>query len=139
MDSYGRDIIILSLLFLVNSLAVEILSPIWPIFITSIDASMTELGIVFAISTAVGALTQIPCGLLSDRFGRKKLHVLGTSLAFIPPLMYAFANNWVDLIPWIALSGFATGLYMPIRGAIVADVSSSKTMLLPTAGQTSLG
>ncbi|UCD97227.1 MAG: MFS transporter [Candidatus Bathyarchaeota archaeon] len=128
MNSYGRDIVILSALFLVNSLAIDMIGPIWPIFISSLDASMTEIGLVFAISNAVGALMQIPSGLLSDRFGRRRLHLLGSLLAVVSPLMYAFARHWMDLVPWIALSGLATGLYLPVRWTIIADVSSKKTM-----------
>jgi DHA1 family multidrug resistance protein-like MFS transporter len=127
--AYGRNILILSIVFLVSSLAINLFSPIWPIYIKDyLNASMTELGFVFSISNAVAALMQILSGFLSDRYGRKGLHALGTLVAAFPPLMYALANNWVDLVPWVMLSGFATGLYLPIRWAIVADVSSTKTM-----------
>jgi len=127
--TYGRDILILSAIFLVSSLAIDLISPIWPIYIkSSLGASMTELGFVFSISNAVAAFMQISSGFISDKYGRKRLHVLGTLLAAFPPLMYALANNWVDLMPWVVLSGFATGLYLPIRWAIIADVSSKETM-----------
>jgi len=127
--AYGRDILILSIIFLVSSLALDMITPIWPIYIKdSLNASMTELGFVFSISNAVAAAIQILSGLLSDKYGRKRLHVLGTLIAAFPPLMYALANNWTDLVPWVMLSGFATGLYLPVRWAIVADVSSTETM-----------
>jgi len=126
---YGRNILILSIIILVSSLAVDLITPIWPIYITgSLGASMTELGFVFSASNAVAAVMQIVSGFLSDKYGRKRLHVLGTLLAVFPPLMYAFASNWVDLVPWVMLSGFAMGLYLPVRWVIVADVSSTKTM-----------
>jgi len=126
---YGRDILILSAIFLVSSLAIDLVSPIWPIYVrSSLGASMTELGLVFSLGNAVAALVQIPSGFLSDRYGRKRLHILGTLFAAFPPLMYALANNWLDLLPWVMLSGLATGLYLPIRWAIIADVSSPKTM-----------
>jgi len=105
------------------------ITPIWSIYIkSSLGASMTELGFVFSVSSAVAAVMQILSGFLSDKYGRKRLHVLGTLLIAFPPLMYALANNWVDLVPWVMLSGFATGLYLPVRWAIVADVSSTETM-----------
>ncbi len=127
--AYGRDILILSAIFLVSSLAIDLISPIWPIYIkSSLGASMTELGLVFSLSNAVAALMQIPSGFLSDKYGRRRLHILGTLFAALPPLMYALANNWIDLVPWVMLSGFATGMYLPIRWAIVADVSSTETM-----------
>jgi len=126
---YGRNILILSIIFVMSSLAVDLITPIWPIYITSsLGASMTELGFVFSASNAVAAVMQILSGFLSDKYGRKRLHILGTLLAVFPPLMYALANNWVDLVPWVMLSGFAMGLYMPVRWAIIADVSSTKTM-----------
>jgi len=127
--AYGRDILILSIIFLVSSLAIDMITPIWSIYVKNfLNASMTELGLVFSTSNAVAAAIQILSGLLSDKYGRKRLHVLGTLLATFPPLMYAFANNWTDLVPWVMLSGFATGLYLPVRWAIVADVSSTETM-----------
>lgn len=127
--TYGRDILILSVIFLVSSLAIDMITPIWSIYIkSSLGASMTELGFVFSVSSAVAAATQILSGFLSDKYGRKRLHVLGTLLVAFPPLMYALANDWVDLVPWVMLSGFATGLYLPVRWAIVADVSSTETM-----------
>ena len=127
--SYGRNILILSIIFLVSSLAVDLIIPIWPIYIkTSLGASMTELGFVFSASNAVAAVVQILSGFLSDKYGRKRLHVLGTLLCAFPPLMYALSNNWIDLVPWAMLSGFAVGLYLPVRQAMIADVSSTKTM-----------
>lgn len=124
-----RTMLILAIVFLVSSLAVDLISPVWPIFINStLGASMTELGFLFAISNAVAAVMQIPAGFLSDMYGRKRLHVLGSFLAVFPPLIYILAVNWLDLVPWVMLSGFATGLYLPIRWAIVADVSSSDSM-----------
>jgi len=129
--TYGRSILILSVIFLVSSLATDLIGPIWPIYIkNSLNASMTELGFVFSVSNAVAAVMQISSGFLSDRYGRKRLHTLGMLLAALPPLMYALAKNWIDLVPWVMLSGFALGLYLPIRWAIVADVSSTKTMAL---------
>jgi MFS family permease len=125
---YGRDILILSIIFLVGSLAINLITPVWPIYINSLGASMTELGLVFSISNAVAAVMQIPSGFLSDKYGRKRLHALGTLLAAFPPLMYTLVNNWLDLVPWVMLSGFATGIYIPIRWAIIADASSTKTM-----------
>jgi DHA1 family multidrug resistance protein-like MFS transporter len=126
--TYGKNILILSIIFLVGSLATNLIGPIWPIYITSLNATMTEVGFVFSLSNAVAATMQILSGFLSDKYGRKRLHVLGTLLAAFPPLMYAMAKNWTDLIPWAMLSGFAMGLYLPIRWAIVADDSSTEKM-----------
>jgi DHA1 family multidrug resistance protein-like MFS transporter len=127
--SYGRDILLLSVVFLVGSLALNLIGPIWPVYIKDyLNASMTELGFVFSVSNGVAAGVQVLSGFLSDRYGRRRIHALGTLLAAFPPLMYALASGWLDLVPWAMLAGFATGLYIPIRWAIVADASSDGKM-----------
>ncbi|MEM2393649.1 MAG: MFS transporter, partial [Candidatus Bathyarchaeia archaeon] len=112
-----------------NSLATGLITPIWPIYLKDfLKASMAEVGFVFSVSNAIAAVTQVLGGFLSDKYGRKRLHALGTLLAAFSPIMYALASRWVDLIPWVMLSGLAMGLYMPLRWAIVADSSSAETM-----------
>ena len=125
---YGRNILILSIVFLVCSFALNLISPLWPIYISSLGASMTELGFVFSVSNAMAAAVQIFSGFLSDKYGRRRLHALGTLLAAFPPLMYALASGWLDLVPWVMLSGLAMGMYIPLRWSIVADASSTETM-----------
>ncbi len=88
---------------------------------------MTELGYIFSISNAFAAMLQIPSGLISDKYGRRRLHAIGTLLAVLPPLLYILANSWIDLIPWVILSGVSMGLYSPIRSSIVADDSTAQT------------
>ncbi len=126
--AYGRNILILSIVFLVCSFALNLISPLWPIYISSLGASMTELGFVFSVSNAMATAVQIFTGFLSDKYGRRRLHALGTLLAAFPPLMYALASGWLDLVPWVMLSGLATGMYIPLRWSIVADASSTDTM-----------
>jgi len=125
--AYGRNILLLCAVFLLSSLATNLISPfLSPYIVNSLGASMTELGLVIAISDAVAAVLFIFSGTFSDRYGRKKLHALGTFLSAFPPLLYTFAIQWFEVIPWIILSGVALGFYMPIRWSIPADVSTTE-------------
>jgi MFS family permease len=124
---YGRSILLLSVIMFLSSLATNFFAPVWPIYIKSLGASMTEIGLVFSLSNAVAAMLQIPSGWVSDRYGRRTLHTVGTLLGVFPPLLYTLAMNWFDLIPWVMLSGVSLGLYLPIRWSIVADVSTVQT------------
>jgi len=102
----------------------NLLSPIWPLYVSSLGASPSQLGYIIAVSNAIAAILQIPSGLLSDRYGRKMLNAIGTFLGIFPPLLYTLARTWTDLIPWVVLNGVATGLYLPIRWSFVADYST---------------
>jgi len=125
--AYGRNILLLSVIFALSSLATNLIFPLWPIYISLLGASMTEVGYVFSISYAVAAVLQIPSGIISDKYGRKRLHVVGTLVGVFPPLLYTFAKSWSDLIPWVILAGISMGLYAPIRWSIVADDSTVQT------------
>jgi len=128
--AYRRNILLLCAIFMLSSLATNLISPFLSLYIVSLGASVTELGLVIAISDAVTAVLLIPSGTLSDKYGRKKLHILGTFLVIFPPLMYTFAIHWYEVVPWIILSGAALGLYMPIRWSIPADVSTVERLAM---------
>jgi len=125
---YARNILLLCAIFMLSSLATNLIGPFLSLYIVSLGASVTELGLVIAISDAVTALLLIPSGLLSDKYGRKKLHALGTLIAVFPPLLYTFAIQWFEVVPWVTLSGVALGLYMPIRWSIPADISTVENL-----------
>lgn len=122
--TYGRNMLLLFIVVLFSSLSSGLVTPIWPIYVRSLGSSMEELGYIFAISNGVGAILQILGGFFSDRYGRKKLYVIGTFLGIFPPLFYIFATWWTDLIPWVILAGISVGLSMSIRWSIIADESS---------------
>lgn len=115
MKLWNYDILIITGIFATASMAAGILSPIWPIYIVQLGATMTELGLIFAASNTAAALLQIPSGWLSDRFGRRKLHMLGTLLGVLPPIIYMTSSSWIGLVPWALLAGIATGLSTSIR------------------------
>jgi len=124
--TWNHDIVIITGIFATASMASGLLSPIWPIYIIELGATMTELGLVFAASNIAAATLQVPSGWLSDRFGRRKLHAFGTLLGVLPPIMYMFTGSWMGLVPWALLAGIATGLSSSIRWTIVADASPER-------------
>ncbi|MEM2111396.1 MAG: MFS transporter [Candidatus Bathyarchaeia archaeon] len=124
--SFDKSVIILFMVFLLSSISTNLTSPIWPLYINSLGASVTELGFVVALSNTMAAVIPIVSGPLSDKYGRKKMNVVGAFLAIFPPLFYTFAKSWHDLIPWVLIAGVATGLYLPSRWTIIADYSTAK-------------
>ena len=127
LRTYGGNVLLISVVTLLSSTAAGIITPLWPIYIKTLGASMTELGFIFSATSAMSAILQIPSGLLSDKYGRRKIHALGIFLGIFPPLLYTFSKNWTDLIPWAILSGMSTGLYLSVRWSMIADASTTQT------------
>jgi len=121
-----RNMFVLFMVILLSSISVNLVTPIWIFYVSSLGASIVELGYISGIPSAVTAFVNILGGSLSDKYGRRKLNVIGTLFGVFPPLLYIFAKNWVELIPWVMLSGLATGLSLPVRWSIVADSSTDR-------------
>jgi MFS family permease len=102
---------------------------ILPYYITeSLKASPVEIGTLYATANVFAALTLLTAGVLADRYDRKKILILGW-LGWVPaPLIFAFARNWVQMLPGMALWGIWFG--PPASTAyIVTTVSKGKLTL----------
>jgi MFS family permease len=60
------------------------------------------------ISTLAVALVAPFAGLVSDRWGRKRIIVLSTLLLALPTLLAATSANFADLVFWRFCQGFLT-------------------------------
>lgn len=62
---------------------------------------------------------------MADRYGRRKIILLGTFIRTFSPILYFLAPSWEWAIPAAIVSGM-TSLYMPAFNAIIADSLPSK-------------
>mgnify|MGYP001772677632 CR=1 FL=1 len=127
----NKNILVLSL----TSFAIDTTFASWwmilPLYLERLGAKVADIGISFALVYLCWAISQLPGGLLSDKFGRKKLIIISTS-TFIP--FYAvmpFLKNWISATAAIALSFFFAGLQNPSFSSIIAE--SSEKIEVPKA------
>jgi MFS family permease len=85
-----------------------------------LGASITIIGMLSMISIFSQLLFQLPGGIISDKFGRRKIIILGTTIRLIPPLIFLFAKNWLQIIPGLLIEAVRS-LYQPAQNAIIAD------------------
>ena len=75
----------------------------------NLNASSVEIGILYAVVSLVAALTLFLAGMLADRYDRKKIMIAGW-IAWLPaPLIFAFAGNWLQMLPGMVLWGVWLG------------------------------
>ncbi len=95
--------------------------PFWaPYLKEELGASVTIIGFLSMIQTAENLIFQLPGGYLADRYGRRKIIILGTAIRTISPVIYFFAPSWEWVVPAVIFNGMAS-LYMPAFSAIIAD------------------
>jgi len=75
----------------------------------NLNTSSVEIGILYAVVSLVAALTLFLAGMLADRYDRKKIMIAGW-IAWLPaPLIFAFAGNWLQMLPGMVLWGVWLG------------------------------
>ena len=68
------------------------------IYTVALGANSIELGTINSIGNAIAALISVPAGWLMDRYGIKKIYLLGIGLMAGSALVYALAPDWRYLI-----------------------------------------
>jgi MFS transporter, DHA1 family, multidrug resistance protein len=98
-------------------------NPILPLLAQALGADKGAIGWVAAASTLTGILASLPAGLLSDRWGRRRL-LLGAGVVFVSaPLAYLLVATPAQLAAVRAYHGLATAVLGPVAMAYVADLA----------------
>ena len=104
-----------------------------PYYMTeTLKANSVQVGILYAVMSLVAASTLFVAGRLADRYDRKKIMIAGW-IAWLPaPIIFSFAENWLQMLPGMILWGFWLG--GPTGTAyIVTSADKSKLTLTFTA------
>jgi len=101
----------------------EMLYPINPIFITSIlGASMTSLGLIEGVATAVASILKIYAGAWSDRIRKRKVFVVvGYLFAAVAKPLTGIATQWSEVLFARSFDRFGKGLRTAPRDAMLSE------------------
>ncbi|MBS7611524.1 MFS transporter [Candidatus Bathyarchaeota archaeon] len=113
-------------LFLVNlgiALALDLISPLQPLFIQSLGASVVEVGFVLSVSSFTATALIIPSSLMAEKYGNRKIIILSVISASISVLLYAVVENWVQLYPLVIIYTVSFNVFIPARMVYIAEAS----------------
>ena len=99
----------------------EILYVLLPVWAGELRLSLWQVGFIRTAYTGGMAAFQIPAGLLAERFGERRLLMLGTlvtACAFIA--VAAVADSFVPLLVLLMLAGIGSGVQHPLSSSVVA-------------------
>src|SRR5437879_9042347 len=113
--------LIVALVF--NNVAIGYLLVYVTAFFPELGINEVVVRLLLALEGAM-VLLSIPLGILSDRRGRKKLLLIGTSLVPIPIILIALTINVAVLIVAAIILGIAESAALSTWNAIIADQTS---------------
>jgi len=116
----------IAFIYMLRMLGLFIVLPIMSIYLSefSAGASTFLIGLTFGIYGLTQALFQIPFGILSDRFGRKKIIIIGLCIFFIGSLVIFFSESLIMITLGRALQG--AGAISAVLLALLADLTTDK-------------
>ena len=85
----------------------------FPIIRDEFSFSIQQLGLIAAIPPLVQALFSIPCGILTDRFGSKRMLLVSLALAVVGSVLAAASRDPVMLIIAVCMVYINTTIYPP--------------------------
>jgi len=95
-----------------------------PLLLIELKANPVELGLVASITAGVHMLLAHRMGPFSDRFGRRRLILLGPLLFALSCLLAAMTNRVEVILLLSALNGLCLSLFWPPLQAWVADLQT---------------
>ena len=118
----SRDVLDPCLLVFSADVVSGVQAPVYPLFATSLGASLSLLGLITAVVGLIRLGCSLPAGLLSDRIGRKPLLVLGMLTFAASFVAYALVPNPGWLVVPRVLQGLATVTTFALGIAYIGDV-----------------
>ena len=95
----------------------------WPyrsLYILELGATKELLGMLLTIETIANIIFQFPGGILTDRWGRRKMLLISGTLRIGSPLLYLLSSHWTHTAPGILLTS-AGMLGLPANNALIAE------------------
>ena len=124
MGSSKPNFFLIYLSAFVGVIAFSMIFPLLPIYAKQFAASSASIGML-AASFALAQLLSSPFwGVLSDRFGRRPIILIGLLGLALSFLVFAFAANLAALFISRFVQGLFSGAVMPSSRAYIADITS---------------
>jgi MFS family permease len=115
-----RSLSVVSIAHWYSHYVILVLPMLFPFLRERLGVGFVELGFALTVFAVVSGLTQAPLGYVVDRFGARKLLILGVSLGGTAFVLLGMNLSYPWLIACAALLGLANSVYHPSDYALLA-------------------
>lgn len=120
---YPKNFWILIGALFIDRVGGALIFPFLALYITSkFNVGMTEVGIIFAIHSGAAFLGNIVGGAFADKFGRKKMLLIGLIFSAATSLLMGFVKEWEVFYGLAFVTGLLSNFGGPAVQAMLADI-----------------
>ncbi|MBY8998553.1 MAG: MFS transporter [Candidatus Thorarchaeota archaeon] len=116
----------LSLVTLLVLLGLSMVSPILPSYAESFQVSYTLVGFVVSSFAITRMVLDVPAGLLSRRFDKKKIMISGLVILSTSSIVAGLAPNYITLVIARMIEGVGSALYVTTATVFLAQISGEE-------------
>src|SRR5512136_262402 len=121
-QGFARNIIIVGFVSLFTDLSSQMVFPVVPLFLLSLGASASIVGLVEGAAETTASLLKVFSGYWSDKIKRRKPFVFaGYSLSSIAKPLFALTTSWPFILLVRVVERIGKGVRDAPRDAIVAE------------------
>jgi len=117
-------------LFILNTafgFSVQLVTPLFPLFLSGLGAVPSENAWVISLGGLVATSLMLPAGLFMDRIGKRTLLLSSLVVNMVIMFMMSNAGTWQQVLPLFIVYSASGALFMPARMAMITDNSNPDT------------
>ncbi len=104
-----------------------VIAPVLPLFADEFGVSIAAIGLTLSFFGLARLILNVPLGVLSDRYGRRLLLVVGPLITAVGMIGSGFSGSLAELLAWRFVAGAGSAMYMTGAQIYLADISSPAT------------
>jgi len=124
MLGLNRNLWLLLAIGLVGVVSIQLILPLFPLFLDSHGASEMEISFVISLSNLATTALMIPVGFLMERVGKKKMLLIGLLIWTVMPVFMGSARNWRTVAPLYMVYNLADAFVGPARMTMIAEYAN---------------
>ena len=108
-----------------SGLANGMIAPVLPALAKSFDVSVGVASLVFVLHMAGSAVGTLPTGFMIDRFGRRKVLIIGPLITAGAAVAIVFAGTFTEILLYRFIGGWGQQMWALSRLTVIADSDGS--------------
>ena len=121
---FHSPLVLVSLSQFAMSMAFSLTDPVLPIYAESFGISYSLVGLILSSFGFTRIFFEIPGGLIMERFGRKRLLLIGFLISAISEVMAGLAQSYVELMISRMMIGVGSALELTSSLTLIGELST---------------